>query len=114
MDAVVSPTELLSTARQWALDIVECRKPWVASLYRTDKLDPLGEAREIFKFAREQARKRAPNLQHPIVCIDVMEEGIVSGPRAGLWKVTFCLYYSFCTIHVHSFQVSDVDCVTTN
>ncbi|ONK63343.1 uncharacterized protein A4U43_C07F14070 [Asparagus officinalis] len=86
VDAVVSPAELPKIARQWALDIVECRKPWIKSLYKTDKIEPLGEAREILKFARAQARKQAPHLQHPIVCIDVIEEGIVSGPRAGLWK----------------------------
>nr|ALN97002.1 multifunctional protein 2 [Populus tomentosa] len=86
VDAVVSPNELLSTARQWALDIFERRRPWIASLYKTEKLDSLGEAREIFKFARAQAQKRAPNLLHPIVCINVVEHGIVSGPRAGLYK----------------------------
>ncbi|KAJ7980289.1 Glyoxysomal fatty acid beta-oxidation multifunctional protein mfp-a [Quillaja saponaria] len=86
VDAVVSPNELLNTARRWALDILERRRPWIASLYKTDKIEPLGEAREILKFARAQAQKRAPNLNHPLVCIDVIEEGIVSGPRAGLWK----------------------------
>ncbi|XP_044486723.1 glyoxysomal fatty acid beta-oxidation multifunctional protein MFP-a-like [Mangifera indica] len=86
VDAVVAPNQLISTARQWALDILECRRPWVATLYKTDKLEPLGEAREIFKFARAQARKQAPNLKHPIVCINVVEEGVVSGPRAGLLK----------------------------
>ncbi|XAR57066.1 3-hydroxyacyl-CoA dehydrogenase [Bertholletia excelsa] len=86
VDAIASPDDLLNVARRWALDILECKKPWVASLYKTDKIDPLGEAREIFKFARAQARRQAPNLQHPIVCIDVVEEGIISGPRAGLWK----------------------------
>ncbi|XP_021770834.1 peroxisomal fatty acid beta-oxidation multifunctional protein MFP2-like [Chenopodium quinoa] len=86
VDAVVPANELLSTARRWALEIVERRKPWVSSLYKTDKLEPLGEAREILKFARAQARKQAPNLRHPQVCIDVIEEGIASGPRAGLWK----------------------------
>ncbi|XP_021741203.1 peroxisomal fatty acid beta-oxidation multifunctional protein MFP2-like [Chenopodium quinoa] len=86
VDAVVPANELLSAARRWALDIVERRKPWVSSLYKTDKLEPLGEAREILKFARAQARKQAPNLRHPQVCIDVIEEGIASGPRAGLWK----------------------------
>ncbi|KAF9673279.1 hypothetical protein SADUNF_Sadunf10G0007700 [Salix dunnii] len=86
VDAVVSPNELVSTARQWALDILERRRPWIASLYKTEKLDSLGEAREIFKFARAQAQKRAPNLTHPIVCIDVVEHGIVSGPRNGLYK----------------------------
>ncbi|KAJ1407666.1 hypothetical protein SESBI_24140 [Sesbania bispinosa] len=86
VDAVVSPDKLLNTARQWALDILDRRRPWVTSLYRTDKIESLGEAREILEFARTQARKRAPNLKHPLVCIDVIEEGIVSGPRAGLWK----------------------------
>ncbi|KAF3456243.1 hypothetical protein FNV43_RR00893 [Rhamnella rubrinervis] len=86
VDAIVSPSELVKTARQWALDIAECRRPRVASLYKTDKLEPLGKAKEILKISREQARKQAPNLKHLLVCIDVIEEGIVSGPRAGLWK----------------------------
>ncbi|KAL6571592.1 hypothetical protein OROHE_003235 [Orobanche hederae] len=86
VDALASPKELLSTARQWALDILERKRPWVISYYKTDKLEPLGEAKEILKFARAQTRKRAPNLNHPLVCIDVIEEGIVSGARAGLWK----------------------------
>ncbi|KAG6398614.1 hypothetical protein SASPL_140081 [Salvia splendens] len=86
VDAIVPPNELLNTARRWALDILELKKPWVISYYKTDKLEPLGEAREILKFARAQTRKRAPNLMHPLVCIDVIEEGVVSGARAGLWK----------------------------
>ncbi|AQK91465.1 enoyl-CoA hydratase1 [Zea mays] len=86
VDALVSPNDLVNTARQWALDIYECRRPWIKSLYKTDKLEPLGEAREILKFARAQAQKQAANLHHPLVCIDVIEEGIVAGPRAGLWK----------------------------
>ncbi|KAF4347001.1 hypothetical protein G4B88_030016 [Cannabis sativa] len=86
VDALVSPDELVSTARRWALEILERRRPWVASLHKTSKLESLGEAREILKFARAQVRKRAPNVKHPLVCIDVIEEGIASGPRAGLWK----------------------------
>ncbi|WCJ23473.1 Fatty acid oxidation complex subunit alpha [Euphorbia peplus] len=86
VDALASPNDLVNTARRWALDMLEGRKPWVASLHKTDKLDSLGEAREIFKFARAQVRKQAPNLKHPLVCIDVIEEGVVNGPRAGLWK----------------------------
>jgi len=86
VDAVVPPLELLNSARRWALDIAEFRRPWIRSLYRTDKLEPLGEAREILKFARIQAQKRAANLKHPLVCLDVIEEGIVSGPMAGLVK----------------------------
>ncbi|PIA44345.1 hypothetical protein AQUCO_01700147v1 [Aquilegia coerulea] len=84
VDAIVPSDELVTVARRWALDMVECKKPWVASLYKTDKLEPLGDAREILKFARVQARKQAPNLEHPQACIDAIEEGIISGPRAGL------------------------------
>ncbi|XP_020226302.1 peroxisomal fatty acid beta-oxidation multifunctional protein MFP2 [Cajanus cajan] len=86
VDGLVSPDDLVNTARQWALDILGHRRPWIASLHKTDKLEPLGEAREILKFARAQARKRAPNLHHPLVCIDVIEAGVLAGPRAGLWK----------------------------
>ncbi|KAG9160086.1 hypothetical protein Leryth_005818 [Lithospermum erythrorhizon] len=86
VDAVVSPNELVDTARRWAIDMLERRKPWVSSLYKTDKLEPLAEAREILKFARAQTRRQAPNLKHPLLCIDAVEEGIVSGPVAGLWK----------------------------
>ncbi|KAK3164335.1 hypothetical protein QOZ80_1AG0016180 [Eleusine coracana subsp. coracana] len=86
VDALVSPNDLVKVARQWALDIYELKRPWIKSLYKTDKLEPLGEAKEILKFARAQAQKQAANLYHPLVCIDVIEEGIVAGPRAGLWK----------------------------
>lgn len=86
VDAIVSPDELVKTARRWVLDIVEFRRPWIKSIYRTDKIEPLGEAREILNFARSQARKQAANLQHPLICIDVIEEGIVSGSHAGLLK----------------------------
>ncbi|XP_039020728.1 peroxisomal fatty acid beta-oxidation multifunctional protein MFP2-like [Hibiscus syriacus] len=86
VDAVVSSQELVNTARRWALDILARRKPWVASLYKTDKIESLGEARQILNFARAQTRKRAPNLKHPLVCIDVIEEGIVNGPKPALMK----------------------------
>ncbi|XP_040999610.1 glyoxysomal fatty acid beta-oxidation multifunctional protein MFP-a-like [Juglans microcarpa x Juglans regia] len=86
VDAVVSPDDLVSTARRWALDILDRRRPWVASLYKKDKIEPLGEATEILKSARARAQKQAPHLQHPLVCIDVMEEGIVSGPELGFWQ----------------------------
>lgn len=86
VDAIASPDELINTARSWALNIAEHTKPRVASLYRTDKLWPLSEAKEILMLARKQAQEQCPNVAHPMVCIDVIEEGIVSGPRAGLWK----------------------------
>jgi len=100
VDGLSSPDDLVKAARQWALDIVGLRRPWIASLYKTDKLEPLGEALEILKFARAQARKRAPNLHHPLVCIDVIEAGVVAGPRAGLWKVVIYLENTFFPFHI--------------
>lgn len=89
----MSKDKLLETARRWAIDISEYRKSWVASLYRTDKLEPLEEAKEILRVARSQVIKQAPNVKHPLFCIDVVEEGIVSGPQAGLRKVDFVLFF---------------------
>ncbi|KAM0947648.1 putative 3-hydroxyacyl-CoA dehydrogenase, Isomerase, Hydro-lyase [Dioscorea sansibarensis] len=86
VDAIAPSDTLVNTARLLALEIAELRRPWIRSLYKTDKLEPLGEAREILNFARVQSLKQAPNLQHPLICIDVIEEGIVSGPNAGLLK----------------------------
>ena len=99
IDAVVPPAELLNAARRWALDIAERRKPWVSSVLKTDKLPPLGEAREILKFAKDQTRRQAPNMKHPLMCLEAVEVGIVSGSRAGLEKVNylFCCYCVICS-----------------
>ncbi|KAK4482167.1 hypothetical protein RD792_009308, partial [Penstemon davidsonii] len=86
VDAIAPADKLLGVARQWALDILECRRPWVISLYKNDKLEPLVEARAILKSARLKVQKQNPNVMHPLVCIDVIEAGIVSGPRNALWK----------------------------
>ncbi|XP_022727847.1 glyoxysomal fatty acid beta-oxidation multifunctional protein MFP-a-like isoform X2 [Durio zibethinus] len=86
VDALSSADELTKIARLWAIDILEFRRPWAVSLHRTDRLEPLAEARMILKHARITAKKQAPHLKHPLVCIDVIEEGLIHGPRAALWK----------------------------
>eukprot|EP01018_Ginkgo_biloba_P007979 Gb_20832 [translate_table: standard] len=86
IDAIVSPEELVSTARTWATEIAEKRRAWINSLHRNDKLEPLEEACEMLKIARAQAKRTAPNLAHPQICLDVMEEGVVSGGFAGIVK----------------------------
>ncbi|KAI5680469.1 hypothetical protein M9H77_01696 [Catharanthus roseus] len=86
IDFIAPADKLLAIARQWALDILECQRRWVISLYKTDKLGPLAESRRIFNFARIQVQERTPNVTYPLICIDVVEEGIVSDPRNGLWK----------------------------
>eukprot|EP01018_Ginkgo_biloba_P007978 Gb_20831 [translate_table: standard] len=86
IDEIVSPQELISTARTWASEIAEKRKPWINALHRNDKLEPLEESCEMLKIARAQAKRTAPNLQHPQICLDVIEEGVVSGGFAGILK----------------------------
>ncbi|KAL2236562.1 UNVERIFIED_CONTAM: Glyoxysomal fatty acid beta-oxidation multifunctional protein MFP-a [Sesamum indicum] len=87
VDAIAPADKLLELACQWALDIVECRRPWMISLYRTDKLETLAEARAILNSARLEVQRQNPNVVHPLVCIDVIGQGIVSGPRKALWKI---------------------------
>ncbi|KAG5407263.1 hypothetical protein IGI04_013382 [Brassica rapa subsp. trilocularis] len=86
IDALVPPGELLSTSRKWALDIALGRKPFLRSLYRTDTIGSLSEARAILKNARQLAKKIAPNMPQHHVCIDVIEEGIIHGGYSGILK----------------------------
>eukprot|EP00271_Cylindrocystis_brebissonii_P012925 TRINITY_DN32437_c0_g1_i1.p1 TRINITY_DN32437_c0_g1~~TRINITY_DN32437_c0_g1_i1.p1 ORF type:complete len:724 (-),score=169.85 TRINITY_DN32437_c0_g1_i1:675-2846(-) len=86
IDEIVPASELLSAAKAWALDIAERRRPWLQSLYRTDKLEPLAEARAVLNFVREQAIAKAPHMKHPIACLDAVEAGIVQGGYKGNLK----------------------------
>lgn len=98
IDAIVSPNELLSVARKWALDIADRRKPWIRTLHRTDKIGSLAEARVVLKSAREQAKRIAPNTPQHLACIDVIEEGIVHGGYSGVLKVPFILDSAYAVI----------------
>ncbi|KAK6921265.1 Xrn1, N-terminal [Dillenia turbinata] len=64
VDAIAPTSELVNRACSWALCILERKKPWICN----------------------RAKKQSPNLEFPLACVDVIEEGIVSGPRAGLWN----------------------------
>ncbi|KAF3647090.1 hypothetical protein FXO38_18826, partial [Capsicum annuum] len=79
----------------------------IASLYKTDKLESLDEAREILKLARDQTLRIAPNIYHPLAFIVVVEEGIVSCLHARLIKEneTFkvLIHSSTCKALVHIF-----------
>lgn len=91
VDAIAPADKLLEVARQWALDISERIRPWVISLHKTDKLGSLEEARAILNAARIEVQRRNPNVVHPLVCINVIEQGIVSDTREALWKVIYAL-----------------------
>ena len=87
MDAIASSEELLETAKKLALEIAAGRKPWLQTLRRTDRLESLADAREILGFARQQARQTAPNLKHPLACLDAVEAGVLEGGYRGNLKV---------------------------
>lgn len=110
VDDIAPPEELIMTARKRALEILERRRPWVHSLHRTDKLESLAEAKEIFETARVQARKQSPNLKHPFACIDVIETGVVFGPRAGLRKVSYLPFHSFSSLNRSRFISLSISC----
>ncbi|KAL1563382.1 Altered inheritance of mitochondria protein 1 [Salvia divinorum] len=86
VDAVVPSDELLKASRQWALDIIERRKPWIRSLHRIDKLGSLPEVVAIIKTARQQAKQSFKNLPQHQACLDVIEEGIIHGGYHGILK----------------------------
>lgn len=93
VDAIAPADKLLEVAHQWALDIVAGTRPWVISLYKTDKLGTVEEARAILNSARIEVQRRNPNVVHPLVCINVIEEGIVSDPREALYTVIYALHF---------------------
>ncbi|CAL8463963.1 g3498 [Coccomyxa elongata] len=89
VDAVVPADKLLPAARTWAAEIAAGTKPRNFTLYRTDKLEPLGEALPILEFARAETQKRAPHLTHPLLCLDAIRTGIEEGGLAGLRQESF-------------------------
>ncbi|CAM8990030.1 unnamed protein product [Rhodiola kirilowii] len=82
IDEIVPPEDLIRTARLWALDISEMRKPWLRSLQRTDKIGSLSDAREILM----SARRNAPKMPQHYACLDVIEEGILNGGSSGVLR----------------------------
>ncbi|XP_057776628.1 glyoxysomal fatty acid beta-oxidation multifunctional protein MFP-a-like isoform X2 [Salvia miltiorrhiza] len=107
VDAIAPADKLIEVARRWALDIVERTRPWVISLYKTDKLGTLEEARAVLNSARMEVQRRNPNVDYPLVCIDVIKQGIVSDPRDALWTETEAFHElrqsSTCRSLVHFF-----------
>ena len=51
------------------------------------RLEPLAEALAVLSYARLEASKRAPGLQHPQLCLDAIQFGVEHGGAAGLEKV---------------------------
>eukprot|EP00898_Chlorokybus_atmophyticus_P001562 jgi/Chlat1/2406/Chrsp17S02663 len=83
VDEVVDSNQLLAAARAAALQIADGRRPRVESLKKTDKLESPEEAKMIVDFARKQARKTAPGLEHPQMCLDAILAGVERGGDVG-------------------------------
>lgn len=83
----VSSEDLLTVSRLWALDIAEGRQTRLNTLQRTDKIEPIRESSAILETARQKVLKTSPSMPHYKACLDVIEEGIISGGYAGVLKV---------------------------
>ncbi|XP_019238241.1 PREDICTED: peroxisomal fatty acid beta-oxidation multifunctional protein-like [Nicotiana attenuata] len=83
---VVSSEDLLTVSRLWALDIAEGRQARINTLQRTDKIEPIRESSAILETARQKVLKTSPSMPHYKACLDVIEEGIISGGYAGVLK----------------------------
>nr|XP_016484677.1 PREDICTED: peroxisomal fatty acid beta-oxidation multifunctional protein AIM1-like [Nicotiana tabacum] len=83
---VVSFKDLLTVSRLWALDIAEGRQARLNTLQRTDKIEPIRESSAILETARQKVLKTSPSMPHYKACLDVIEEGIISGGYAGVLK----------------------------
>jgi enoyl-CoA hydratase/3-hydroxyacyl-CoA dehydrogenase len=86
VDGVVPKDKLLVAAKQLALDIAAGKQPRQYTLYRSDKIEPLGEALAVIQFAKQQAAQRARHLTHPQLCLDAIQYGVEHGGRAGIDK----------------------------
>ncbi len=90
VDDVVPKEKLLPAARQLALAIAAGKAPRSYTLYRTDKLESLGEALAIIDFAKAQAAKKGAHLTHPQLCLDAIRWGVEFGGLKGIDKVWAC------------------------
>ena len=81
---VSSQDKLIPESKKLALEMAAGRVPRQRSLFRTDKIEPLGEALQIIDFARAQAAKQARGLLHPQYCLDAIQAGVENGGLAGL------------------------------
>ena len=91
VDDVVPKEKLLPAARQLALAIAAGKAPRSQTLYRTDKLESLGEALAIIDFAKAQAAKKGAHLTHPQLCLDAIRWGVEFGGLKGIDKVRPCV-----------------------
>lgn len=84
VDAVATSDRLLPDAVALARAMAAGTAPRLATLYRTDRLEPVGEALGVLDFAAAETAKRAPNLTHPLLTIDAIRVGVMRGGREGL------------------------------
>eukprot|EP00854_Cymbomonas_tetramitiformis_P018996 gene18996-22708_t len=107
---IVPPSDLLATAKAWALDVAAGRRPRVIALEKADWFVPwvMGSPNEVLpmlEMAKKQAQKSG--MEHPLLCIDAITEGVVNGPVAGLAKeqevFKYCMQQEVAKSLVHVF-----------
>eukprot|EP00890_Picochlorum_soloecismus_P004308 jgi/Picsp_1/4879/NSC_02244-R1_glyoxysomal fatty acid beta-oxidation multifunctional protein mfp-a len=90
VDEIAMDNLLMETAKKMAIALAKGQAARMKSLFRTDRLEPYGEAMAVLDFARQQSAKRARGLQHPMLCIDAVQHGVEHGGLAGLKKEGEC------------------------
>jgi enoyl-CoA hydratase/3-hydroxyacyl-CoA dehydrogenase len=81
---VVPDDKLLEAACKAALEMAAGRLKRERALQKKDKLPPKPMIPYAFHMAKEQIKAKAPNLQHPVLCLDAMMAGLQNGGEAGL------------------------------
>ena len=100
VDDVVPKDQLLPAARKLALAIAAGKAPRNQTLYRTDKLESLGEALAIIDFAKAQAAKKGAHLTHPQLCLNAIRYGVEFGGLQGIDKASTAFeQVKFCNIN---------------
>ena len=86
VDKIVPKGETLNAATELALELA-AGGDFPRTLARVDKIEPPEQAKQIVGFVRAQTMKKAPKgVEHPLLCLDAIEEGAVNGGDAGLRK----------------------------
>ncbi|EFJ32812.1 hypothetical protein SELMODRAFT_439712 [Selaginella moellendorffii] len=83
VDAICDYPQLIQFARNYAKGIANKTHPFLKTLERSDKLEPLHKALHIIANARLRAKKTHKHVEYPFICLAVIEHGIHKGGIEG-------------------------------
>lgn len=64
--------------------MADYKRAWTKSLYLNTRLEPAAARSKIFDFAEAQVKKTAPNVPHPLSCINAIRAGVEFNGEHGL------------------------------